>query len=113
MRILPLNEYVQAIADVNGIAVASTGPRMYGQAWIVKMLHTSTNSTSESQLRVYRGVEVDSALVASSYSGNQDNAGGSTIEVPAQDKLIFVWSNASVDAICTCRIEGELHSARM
>jgi len=108
----PLMEYVTAKADSNGRAVATTGPRKFGDSWVVKSLATTTNSIAESQLRVYRGVESDSALVASTYSGNQDTASGSEIKVPGQDKLVFVWSGADIGAQCTCRIEGDLESGR-
>lgn len=108
----PLLEYVQATADANGRAVVSLGPKRFGDSWTVKTLATVTNSAAESQLRVYRGVEADSAVVASTYSGNQDTAGGNAIQVPSQDKLVFVWSGATAGANCTCRIEGELHSRR-
>lgn len=113
MSTYPLLEYVQATADANGRAVVSTGPHKFGESWTITSLNTTTNSVAESQLRVYRGVESDSAIVASSYSGNQDSAGGSEIKVPAQDKLVFVWSGADSGAQCTCRIEGDLVSGRI
>ena len=112
MSTYPLLEYVQATADANGRAVVSTGPHKFGESWTITSLNTTTNSVAESQLRVYRGVESDSAIGASSYSGNQDSAGGSEIKVPAQDKLVFVWSGADPGAQCTCRLEGELVSGR-
>jgi len=112
MPTYPLLEYVQATADASGRAVVSLGPKKYGDSWTVKTLATITDSTTESQLRVYRGVEADSAIVASTYSGNQDTASGNPIIVPSQDKLVFVWTNASVGANCTCRIEGDLNSRR-
>lgn len=108
----PLLEYVQATADSSGRAVVSTGPQRYGETWHVELMATTTNSVAESQLRVYRGVEADTALVASTYSGNQDTAGGNTTVVPSGDKLVFVWSGATAGAQCTCRIEGTLKSRR-
>lgn len=113
MPTLPLYEYVQATADENGRASVTTGPKKYGESWTVRTLATVTDSTSESQLRVYRGVEADTAIVASSYSGNQDTAGGSEIVIGSGDKLVFVWTGASNGATCTCRIEGDLNSRRM
>lgn len=113
MNVYPLLEYVQATADADGRAAVSTGPHKFGESWTITSLNTTTNSTAESQLRVYRGVESDSAVVASSYSGNQDSAGGSEIKVPAQDKLVFVWTGADPGAVCTCRIEGDLISGRI
>lgn len=112
MATYPLLEYVQATADADGRAVATLGPKKYGDSWVVNTLATITNSTTESQLRVYRGVEAETAIVASTYSGNQDTASGNPINVPSQDKLVFVWSNASPGANCTCRIEGDLNSRR-
>lgn len=113
MSTYPLLEYVQATADANGRAVASTGPHKFGESWIITSMNTTTNSVAESQLRIYRGVESDSALIASTYSGNQDSAGGNEVKVPAQDKLVFVWSGADPGASCTCRIEGDLISGRV
>lgn len=113
MSVYPLLEYVEATADADGKAIASTGPYRFGESWTITSLNTTTNSVAESQLRVYRGVESDSAIVASSYSGNQDTAGGSEIKVPAQDKLVFVWTGADPGARCTCRIEGDLISGRI
>lgn len=113
MTTYPLLEYVQATADANGYATVSTGPHKFGERWIVTSLNTNTNSVAESQLRVYRGVESDSAVVASSYSGNQDTAGGNEIKVPSQDKLVFSWTGADPGSLCTCRIEGELISGRV
>lgn len=113
MSVYPLLEYVQATADADGRATVATGPHKFGESWTIKSMNTTTNSVAESQLRIYRGVESDSALVASSYSGNQDTAGGSEIPVPAQDKLVFVWTGCDPGAQCTCRIEGDLVSGRV
>lgn len=111
---LPLLEYVQATADSSGRASVVKGPAKYGESWEVTLISTSTNSTLESQLRVYRGVESDSAQVLSTYSGNSDTAGGgANIVVPSQDKLVFVWTGATAGALCTARIEGTLVSGRM
>jgi hypothetical protein len=108
----PLMEFVQATVDSNGRAVVTKGPARYGDEWVIKMFAATSTSTSESQLRIYRGVESDSAIVASTYSANQDNASGSEITVSSQDKLVFVWSNATPGSQVTCRIEGDLNSSR-
>jgi hypothetical protein len=110
---IPLMEFAQATADANGRAVAEAAPEKFGDSWEVTLISTNTNSTSESQLRVYRGVESASALLLSTYSANNDNAsGGAAINVGAGDKLVFVWSGASSGSICTARIEGTLKSGR-
>lgn len=109
----PLLEYVQATADADGRAVASTGPAKYGESWDVSLINTNTTSTAQSQLIVYRGVESNSTRILGTYSGNNDTAGGgSNIKIPAQDKLVFVWTGCDVGSICTARIEGDLISQR-
>lgn len=112
MRTLPLLEYVQATADDSGTAQAEISPAKYGDSWVIRLLATNTNSVAESQLRVYRGVVSDSTMVASTYSGNADNAGGSELRLSAGEKLIFVWTNADVGSVCTCRLEGDHISQR-
>lgn len=110
---LPLHEFAQATADANGRAVTETGPQKFGESWDITLMNINTNSASQSQLRVYRGVESDTAQVLSTYSGNSDTAGGgSTITLQSGEKLVFVWSNADPGSICTARIEGDLNSRR-
>lgn len=112
MSVYPLLEYVTATADAQGRSEAVTGPYRYGETWVVKLVSTSSTSVAETQLRVYRGVESDSALVLSTYSGNSDTAGGSEIRLPAGDKLVFVWTAADAGSQCTARIEGDIESRR-
>lgn len=110
---IPLMEFAQATANASGRAVAEAGPEKYGDIWEVTLISSNSNSSAESQLRVYRGVESNSAQLLSTYSANNDNAsGGSAITVGAGDRLVFVWSGASSGAICTARIEGTLKSGR-
>lgn len=110
----PLLEYVEATADANGRAVAIKGPAKYGETWDVTLVNTTTTSAAESLLRVYRGVESASAQIIGSYSGNNDTAsGGDSITIPAQDKMVFVWSGCTPGARCTARIEGALKSGRL
>lgn len=110
----PLQESVTAVADSNGRAVATRGPQRFGDSWEVTLFGASTTSVKESQLIVYRGVESMTAKVASTYSANNDTAGGDPpIILPAGDKLVFVWASADPGSICTCRIEGTLKSRRM
>lgn len=109
---MDLHEYVQGIANANGTVEASTGPGKFGEQWDISLITTNTNSVAQAQLRVYRGAVADTAMVLSTYSANNDTAGGSSITVKAGDKLVFVWSNADPGSICTARIEGELISGR-
>lgn len=111
-RKLQLLEFVTAVATADGTARVSTGPRKYGDRWNVSGLATSTTSASESRLKVYRGAEMPSALLATTYSGNSDNAGGNPIEISSPDRLVFVWENATPGAQCTATINGDLYSER-
>ncbi len=108
----PLLEHVEATADANGRAVAQKGPQKYGTSWMVRMLSTTTNSTSESRLYVYRNFESQSTKVDSTYSGNNDISSGNEIAISSQEKLLFIWENATPGSICTCRFEGDLISSR-
>jgi hypothetical protein len=109
---MDLYEFAQATADGTGRAVDSLGPAKFGDQWDISLISTNTTSTSQAQLRVYRGVESDSTMILSTYSANNDTASGSKITVRAGDKLVFVWSNADPGSICTARIEGELVTLR-
>jgi hypothetical protein len=110
----PLLEYVRATANSSGVAEASIGPARYGDSWEISLINTTTNSTSESKLKVYRNAVADSAQVLSTYSGNNDTAGGGRdISLRSGEKLVFVWSNATVGAECTARLEGDYNSRRI
>lgn len=110
---MPLQEFVQATADATGRATSVKGPARYGETWQITSVNTTTNSVAETQLRVFRGVESESAQVLTTYSGNSDTAGGGDpIVLGAGDKLVFVWSGADVGAICTARLEGTFVSGR-
>jgi hypothetical protein len=107
-----LAQYVTAVATADGTARAVTGPQKYGDRWVVTGLSSTTTSASETKLTVYRGTDMPSARLAGTYSGNNDNASGDPIDVPSQDKLVFVWENATPGATCTCTISGDLYSER-
>lgn len=109
---MDLHEFVQATANANGRAVGSAGPAKFGDQWDISLINSNTTSTAQSELRVYRGVESESARILASYSGNSDTASGSTITVKSGDKLVFVWSKADPGSICTARIEGEFITGR-
>ena len=111
MRIV-LHEFVQATADSNGRAAAEIGPHRYGERWEIELIYTSTNSIQQSRLKVYRGVESESARILGSYSGNDDTASGGTTKLQAGERLLFVWTNADPGALCTARLEGEFISQR-
>lgn len=109
---MDLHEFAQATANSSGRAVATAGPSRYGDRWEISLINSNTTSTAQAELRVYRGVESETARILGSYGANSDTASGSTVTVRAGEKLVFVWSNADVGAICTARIEGEFITGR-
>lgn len=112
MRTIPLMEYAQATADANGRAEVSAGPDKFGDRWEINLITTNTNSTAQTELRVYRGVESETTRVLGTYAANNDTASGTTLVARAGEKLVFVWSNADPGSICTVRIEGDFISGR-
>lgn len=109
----PLQEFVQGIADATGTTRAITGPAKYGESWEITLMSVNTNSTAQAQLRVYRGVESDTAQILSTYSANNDTAGGGApIKVQSGENLVFVWTGADSGSVCTARLEGDLISGR-
>lgn len=102
-----LQEAVSAIADATGTAVGRIGPFRGFERWYIRGLTTQSDSTDEVELRVYRGGVSDSNLVASSYSGKLDTAGGSAIRLSPGEELVAQWTGATVGAKCTLRVEGE------
>lgn len=102
-----LDESVRATADANGRAVAELQVGRYHEQWHITGMTTQTTSESDTELRVYRGSETASGLVASTYSGNLSTAGGSPLDLRFGDKLTAVWANATPGAICTLTVWGD------
>lgn len=116
---LPLDEYVTATttddgSGLTGSAMATIGPRRYGETWYVNLISTQVTSTAQSTLKIYRGVKSDTSIVAGTYSANFDTAsGGSEIIVKNGDKLTFEWTGADIGVECQARLEGVLYSDRI
>lgn len=110
--IIPLRASVTATANASGRASVITGPEKYGDTWAIELITSASNSTVDCQLKVYRGIESETSVIESSYSGRSDTS-PCNHRFGAGEKLIFVWTNCSVGAICSSRIEGNLESGRM
>lgn len=102
-----LDETVRAVADANGRAVGELQVTRMGERWHITGMTTQSTSTNDTELRVYRGGEAASGLVASTYSGNLSSAGGSPLDLQFGDKLTAVWANATPGAQCTLTIWGD------
>ena len=95
-----------------GRAVAMLGPEKYGDVWHVSLMTTTSDSTTDVQLRVYRNIESAGAMVDSTYSGRQATSPADLI-LRTGEKLVAVWSKGDLGANCTIRAEGTISSMRM
>lgn len=102
----PVSVSASATFDVNGRAIASLGPSVFGVRWKLSRMVTSTTSTAETQLRVYRNTEQPSTLVDSTYTANQ-NTSETTLTLMTLEKVVFVWSGGDTGAVATVVLEGE------
>lgn len=94
--------------DANGRASVQLGPAAYQVEWTVTLMATSTDSGSKTSLKVYRGSETPSALIASSDRANTDfNDDEITLRSP--EKLLFVWSGGTPNTLATINLEGEIN----
>lgn len=116
---LPLDEYITVVTTddgtgITGSAIATIGPRRYGETWYVSLISTQVTSAQQSTLTVYRGVKSNTSIVAGTYSANFDTAtGGTDIIVKNGDKLTFEWTGADIGVECQARLEGVLFSERI
>ncbi len=106
---IPLETAANATFNALGVASVSVGPGRANLHWKVTRLVTSTTSTAvvQPQLRVYRNVETPSTLVDSTYSGNSATS-ETNLDVRVGERLLFVWSGGTTDAIATIVISGEV-----
>lgn len=87
------------------IARAQVSPQIYGVKWRIERIATSTTSTKDTELRIYRGDEQPNRLVDSTYSGNLDTS-DTPIIVETTEQLKFVWSLGDPGSIATATIHG-------
>ena len=110
---LALNEFIVATADATGTASGTKGPYRYGDQWYIDIIASETNSSKQTTLTVYRGIQSNTSILAGTFSGNFDQAtGGSPIVVKDGDKLTFVWTGCNPGDICQATLTGTLYSGR-
>jgi hypothetical protein len=103
-----------AVDDGTGVARASAmlGPEKYGDIWHVTLMTSTSNSTTDVQLRVYRNLESAGAMIDSTYAGRQATSVCDYI-LRGGEKVVVVWSQGDIGATDTIRLEGTISSLRM
>lgn len=109
---IPLNESARGTADATGNARVLIGPKTYGIKWDINNIAVTSTSTTESECTMYRNVQTDTALIDGTPNGNGDVSPTSGLILLSGENLLFVWTGASVGAICTVTITGVLDTGR-
>jgi hypothetical protein len=109
--IRPLNTSVSAVFSAAGIARARIGPTVYGENWRIRRMTVSTTSTVDTDVRVYLNSEIDTQLVAGSFSGNQD-FNETDLTLQTLDNLIIVWVGGSIGANASFLLQGTVEDSR-
>lgn len=91
--------------DAGGIARLFIGPQVFGESWRVRRMTVSTDSTSDTDARVYIGLENDSRMVAGTYSGNRD-FNETDITLLSLDTFIVVWDGGNPGANAIFYVQG-------
>ena len=106
-RTVPLDASVSAVFDATGDATASLGPTTYGTTWEIQGLSTSSDSTDECELRVFKNNPNSAgSMVLNTFAGNADSSAGDNIVLRFGERLHFVWSNGTPNARATGVIFG-------
>lgn len=100
----------EAIFNAGGRASVQLGPTAYGVEWFVSLMASTTTSTTETNLNVYRQTETPSALIANSRKANGD-FNDDEIRLRNLEKLVFVWTGGTPNALATINLEGEVLNA--
>lgn len=94
-------------ADANGKAVCQVQPLRAFESWEIS--NTAVQSTSTVKIptvKLYRGSESPSNFIEGSYSA-QFNSSDSKIFLENGARLLAVFENADVGAVCTLSVTGE------
>lgn len=101
----PLNTSVSATFGANGTARARIGPQVYGENWRVRRMTVSTNSLTDTDVRVFLNFEIDTQLIAGSFSGNRD-FNETDITLQTLDAFIVVWTDGSPGSNASFLLQG-------
>jgi hypothetical protein len=105
VTVRPLDTNRTAVFDSAGMATVTVGPTVYGESWRVRRMTVTSDSTSDSDARVYLNAVLDSRLVAGSWSGNRD-FNETDLTLQTLDKLIVVWEGGTQGAHASFLLQG-------
>jgi hypothetical protein len=92
--------------DSTGTARVILGPTVFGESWRVRRMAVySSDSVADSDARVYLNAEIDSRLVAGTWSGNRD-FNETDITLQTLDRLIVVWVDGTPGANASFLVQG-------
>lgn len=91
--------------DSTGTARIIIGPTVFGESWRVRRMTVTSDSALDSDARVYLNAEIDSRLVAGTWSGNRD-FNETDITLQTLDRFIVVWVNGTPNANASFLIQG-------
>jgi hypothetical protein len=101
----PLDTNRTAMFNAAGVARLEIGPVVFGETWRVRRMTVSTSSTANTDARVYLNAEIDTRMVAGSYSGDRD-FNETDITLQNLDKLIVVWVDGTPGANASFLLQG-------
>lgn len=105
MATRPLDTSASAVFGATGVARLRIGPQVFGDSWRVRRMTVNTTSDADTDVRVYLNAEMDSRLVAGSFSGNRD-FNETDLTLQTLDTLIVVWVDGTPGANATFVLQG-------
>lgn len=105
MAVLPLDTNRTVVFDSSGTARITIGPSVYGETWRVRRMTVTSDSAADSDARVYLNAEIDSRLVAGTWSGNRD-FNETDITMQTLDRFICVWTGGTPGARASLLLQG-------
>ena len=91
--------------DSTGTARLTIGPTVFGEIWRVRRMTVTSDSALDSDARIYLNAELDSRLVAGTWSGNRD-FNETDITMQTLDRFIAVWVGGTPGARASLLIQG-------
>jgi hypothetical protein len=101
----PLDTNRTAVFNAAGVARLEIGPVVFGETWRVRRMTVSTSSAANTDARVYLNAEIDTRMVAGSYSGDRD-FNETDITLQNLDRLIVVWVDGTPGANASFLLQG-------
>ena len=106
-----LDEAARGTLNAAGEVTVTIGPRTPNSRWRVANIAVSTDSSTDTECRLYLGPEAPANLIGATYSGNRDQLGTGLTLFPGQ-LLTAVWTLGDPGATATVSVYGVLDVAK-